>query len=633
MSSIRDRIRGNQQTDIIQATNPFNKLLNAEKADKIVSALIKCCWEALGNDGEPPALTSLEYALPSELDHHGSIRSALDRNLNRWQSKVYFLLFECFRAIGLDVRKATITEWEQIDVREGDSSEIYDEKMLKLDEAVYFVFDQETLLFNENPEWIASILEINNFSTMDSDKIYNQHRKLIPFEYSEEQKKCASFDRLYFDLSSLIHYITQHYTTHSRKKKIDTQPVRPISLRIMAEQIESIHSFWKFCRQIDNSLKHPLAPIIRQWQMVQIPEIEPDRRKTQIAPAFLKESQMDDLNAQLPVGQFHEGADIQAYLPGFEPSPSVIVAALPLDIYTSAEKSPIPGGSGAPLAQRLFISGLLAYPYGERQRDGSVKLTSSLRDLRDWAYPKGWTRKYDLPRIIKALHEVHNMRIRWERRSWNVVQVFGMPNSETKLDDPVPLRIELPEGVSGNGAMIDVFALRLYGTISAPKFRAWIRLAYFWDDAKIKNGGFRIFARRPKVLRNSDGYLTNTQGQVIRSGNLYSTSQGWKFRDGNIPQTAWYHPLAVVVGDEPNPQVHKVPVLSDEDMIQLFFDNQQLTQSAFWKRLHDSRKHAEQMEKEGRIKIQTDQIDAKREIKGWRILQPRPPKQAEHVYR
>ena len=407
-----------------------------------------------------------------------------------------------------------------------------------------------------------------------------------------------------------------------------------MEIQSLEEGFEAIYQLWVLVDDRHHGeFRFPLEPIIEQWQMKQIPNIEPDRRKTQIAPAFLKESQMDDLNAQLPVGQFHEGADIQAYLPGCEPSPSVIVAALPLDIYASAENSPIPGGSGAPLAQRLFISGLLAYPYGERQRDGSVKLTTSLRDLRDWAYPNGWTRKYDLPRIIKALHEVHNMRIRWKRRRWNVVQVFGMPTSETQLDDPVPLRIELPEGVSGNGAMIDVFALRLYGTNSAPKFRAWIRLAYLWDDAKIKNGGFRIFARRPKVLRNSDGYLTDTQGKVIRTGNLYFTPQGWKFRDGNIPQTAWYHPLAVVIGDEPNPQVHKVPVLSDEDMIQLFFDNQRLKPSAFRKRLYDSRKHAEQMEKEGRIKIETDQIDAKREITGWRILQLRLPKQVKHVYR
>ena len=265
MSNIRDRIRGNQQTDIIQATNPFNKLLNAEKADEIVPALIKCCWEALGNDGEPPPLTSIGYALPSKLDHHGSIRSALDSNLNCWQSEVYFFLFECFRAIGLDVRKATITKWEQIDVREGDSPEIYDEKMQKLDEAVYFVFDQETLLFNENPSWIASILEVNNFLAMDSDKIYNQHRELIPFGYSEKQRQCANFDRLYFDLSSLIHYITQHHTMYSRTKKIDPQTVIPIYLQIMTEKIEFIHSFWKFCWQIDKSLKNPLASITKAW--------------------------------------------------------------------------------------------------------------------------------------------------------------------------------------------------------------------------------------------------------------------------------------------------------------------------------------------------------------------------------
>ena len=244
--------------------NQTQSQTSSPTADQIVNGLAKGLQRRDGNEGEEIHLTTsdLWYALPSELDHHGSIRGALDRDLNRWQSEAYFNLFECFRAIGLDVRKVTIAEWEQMDVKEADLSEIHDEKMQKLDEAVYFVFEQEKLLFNENPDWIASVLEINNFLTMDSDKIYNQHRELIPFGYSEEQRQGANFDRLYSDLSALIHYITQHYTTRSSKKKIDPPTVIPIYLRIMAEKIQSIHSFWEFCRDTDNSLKHPLIPLI-----------------------------------------------------------------------------------------------------------------------------------------------------------------------------------------------------------------------------------------------------------------------------------------------------------------------------------------------------------------------------------
>ena len=108
-----------------------------------------------------------------------------------------------------------------MDVKETDSPEIHDEKMQKLDEAVYFVFEQEKLLFNENPDWIASILEINNFLAMDSDKIYNQHRELIPFGYSEEQRQCANFDRLYSDLSSLnpLYHAALHHAQQQEKNR------------------------------------------------------------------------------------------------------------------------------------------------------------------------------------------------------------------------------------------------------------------------------------------------------------------------------------------------------------------------------------------------------------------------------
>ena len=615
MASILEKLRG---TD--------TSLQQAQDADEILAELNTDCWEALGKEGEPPKLTCdrLWFSLPSELFHHDDIRSALDGNLGSWQGSAYFHLFECFRAIGLDVRKATLAEWENIDIKESDSPKIRREKMKKLDEAVYFVFDIEALLFSETPDWIANILSINNLFTKTREIKIDLHKTLIN-EYSEAQRQCANFERLYINLSSLIHYITQHYTTRSRTNTTEPQTVKEVSLRLMNEKIESLHSFWQFCYNIENSLSHPLAPIIKAWLQAQIPEVEPDRRPTQIIPGFLRETQIDLSDSYLPVGQFHEGGEVQGWLPGFENNQSMIVPALPLEIYESAEGSPAPGGSGAPLGQRIFIHALLAFPYGKRQRDGSVKLNTSLRDIRDWAYPNGWTRKYDLPRIINALDEVHNMRIRWERRRWNVVQVFGLPDSNIKLDDLLPLRVEYPEGVSGNGPMIDIIPLRLYGTSSAPKFRAWIRLPYLWDDAKIRSGGFRIYATRPKVLRNSDGYLIDARGKVICTGELYSTSWGWKFRDGNIPQRAWYHPLAIQTGQqERNPEADKVPVLFNHDMIHLFFDNQRLTPSTSRKRLQLARDAAEEMEKEGRIVIETDQVDARRGTQGWRILQPRP---------
>lgn len=86
------------------------------------------------------------------------------------------------------------------------------------------------------------------------------------------------------------------------------------------------------------------------------------------------------------------------------------------------------------------------------------------------------------------------------------------------------------------------------------------------------------------------------------------------------------HQWAIRTGDpERNPQADKVPVLSDSDMVQLFYDeNCEVAASTLRKRLHDARKAASEMEADGNVLIERDAIDHKMGIKGWRILEVRP---------
>lgn len=90
-----------------------------------------------------------------------------------------------------------------------------------------------------------------------------------------------------------------------------------------------------------------------------------------------------------------------------------------------------------------------------------------------------------------------------------------------------------------------------------------------------------------------------------------------------MPQTAWYHPLASHTERQiRNPQADKVPVLSDSDMVKLFYDHTERKGSVFRECLRDARQKARQMQDEGRIVIEEDQIDTKTGEKGWRILEP-----------
>ena len=483
---------------------------------------------------------------------------------------------------------------------------------------------------NEADSWKTDFVkDIDNFSnsffrnTSESDNSESSETELS-IEYIEQLgKEISSFNATDFSSDQFlklkrIGFVTSHLFFMIGLKKQEPQMIE--------KSINDLTTVWQ---QLVNEPEHenhpyPLSRIIKAWQHNHIPGTEMDRRKTQIAPAFLKQSRAVEMENELPIGSIHlTGEPVQSMLPSFE-SQSVIVPALPLEVYEAADGKPTKGGTGAPLEQRMFVSALCGYPLGIREIDGAHRLETTLRDITNWLYPtRRFQRQNDLPRIYKALYNLHNMRITYERREWSVVQVFALPNWKTKLDDSLPRLVRMPDGVKGNGAMIDIKQMQLYGVKSAPKFRAWIRLAYFWDEAKIRSGGARIFATRTKVLRNDSGYITNDLGKVIHTGKLYRTENGWRFRKGDIPQTAWYHPLAVRIGEERNPEADKVPVMDSTDFVHLFFDDKPQTNANFRLRKHEALKFARTMHAEGGIVFEEAVICEKTGKRGYRILEPR----------
>ena len=400
------------------------------------------------------------------------------------------------------------------------------------------------------------------------------------------------------------------------------------NLRDISERIETIHIIWLIARETNKQLRHPLAPIVTAWLKSQIPTVDPERRKGRgIMPHKIRDSfpAVESQGEGFDVGNFPQGGrEIQGVLPGFEFPKSEIVPALPLVAYDTAGGK-TKSGRGAPIDQRLFVNLLIEYP--KHERFGVTRIGTTYRDIRGWLYPNGTreSKKTLIPKLQEGFKNLHNLWFEWERRAWNIIAVDALPTMDTKPDDPLSFTIRFPEGMNtGGGASIGLDALRTYGAQSAPKFRAWVRLAYLWDAAKVKNGGKRIYATIPEVLRDSDRHITDATGQKILTGELYHTKKGWKFRQGNLPQNAWYHPLAIRTGRQiRNPQADKVPILDDADMVKLFYDHDKRKGEAFRKTLHDARKHAEEMEDDGYIVIGHDAVDAKTDKRGWRILEAR----------
>ena len=247
-----------------QSTKPtsqtFRKLLNATRADTIVSALVQCCWNPDKNAGEPPPLTNIDLlnSMPSELDYSANIRGAFDSNFDRWQSEAYSHLFDCFRAIGLEVKATTREQWDIMNEAEWN-------------QAVFFVFEGETLLSNETPDFIKWIKTDEMFLMRHDIDIGEELKETLAKKYTDAQRQSAEFDRLYLDLSSIIHYITQQpETTHISEdipeddRQRTQEVLNEVRLQRTNEKIERIHSFWKFCYRRDNSLSHPLAPAVRE---------------------------------------------------------------------------------------------------------------------------------------------------------------------------------------------------------------------------------------------------------------------------------------------------------------------------------------------------------------------------------
>ena len=153
--------------------------------------------------------------------------------------------------------------------------------------------------------------------------------------------------------------------------------------------------------------------------------------------------------------------------------------------------------------------------------------------------------------------------------------------------------------------------------VSAPAWRAYLRLAYLWDAAKGRNNGARIYATRPVVARDRRGVLLGTDGKALRD------QRGAVVKD-------WSDPRAVILGAdgkpasasnppayERNPAADRVPVLGPDNLIRLAFDDSEVTRGTFRKRLHDARQALATMAATGAVILESDHYG------GVRVLEQR----------
>ena len=321
-----------------------------------------------------------------------------------------------------------------------------------------------------------------------------------------------------------------------------------------------------------------LAPLIWAWLHRYA---APERRPDQILPEPIRHARV--VRAVLPMaagdGLPRLGRqDLhQAFLPGMEPPPAAVVPALPLPVAMEST-----AGQGAPIASRLWFGFQMALPMDLRTGE-SVTLRFTLREVRDWLWPHGWRRGVHLPMLQKGLRDLYRLGIIYDRAEWLLVRPVILPTGDTRLDDDLLVDVTALPG-SDHGPMVDTVRLWRLGVMSAVAWRAWIRLAYLWDDAKRRNGGYRIHAARPEVRRGQDGVILDARGQPVLT-------------KGGLAVKNWADPRAVPTGRlERHTQADRVPVLDTRDLAHLGFDDVPVPTGTLRERASATRRWLRRME-------------------------------------
>lgn len=370
-------------------------------------------------------------------------------------------------------------------------------------------------------------------------------------------------------------------------------------------RIAPLHQAWvdKVYSKTDPiALKHPIAPIVQAW-MERPRNVKPDLRKTAILPEALRAARHIEGMERLPSLARPARVGKLERLPGFEPPPSAVVPVLPLPVgrFTSA-------GRGAPIAPRLWFGTQMAVSRLDRG-PGRVRLPIPLRVIVKWLWPHDWHRGRDMPKLQRGLIELDNLRVRFERMDWRIVSVTALPSHDAQLDDVVVFDLEcLPD--SDRGPQIDAERLWEFGVMAAPAWRTWIRLAYLWDKAKKNNGGYRVYATRPEVLRGTGGEILDAYGKPLR-------------RRNGAPITNWNDPRAVRTGrEEENPAIHHVPVLNTIEIAELGYDDAPLHETMIRNRARKTRSWLKRMERDGAVMLKwfNNQVQ---------VLEPRKPSKEE----
>ena len=237
--------------------------------------------------------------------------------------------------------------------------------------------------------------------------------------------------------------------------------------------LADVHAAWLELplEEDDHRPLHPLAPIVRAW----LGEVRADDRGDPILPVVTVHESPERAAGRLA---FFGGIDPpnqpveSAQLPLLAPELDGLIRVPLLELSDWRGVPSMSKGRGAPLDLRLAVATVVLMPHISRAARG--KLAVTVRELRDFLWPKGWERRRDLPRMRAALYRARDYVIPvGGGRLWLPFALRLDPGPDAALDDVILIDVELPPGMA-DGPPIVSEILRRLSVESGPRFRAYI---------------------------------------------------------------------------------------------------------------------------------------------------------------
>lgn len=300
-------------------------------------------------------------------------------------------------------------------------------------------------------------------------------------------------------------------------------------LEDIADRVDmhAIDQIWRTARSFsDESLTHPLAPLISAWQS----HTGPEPRNTGIYPSsfsVIKTSIFPlwaDVNVQAGETPPSSLVPATAYLPGLQPSEPKLMAYPALREYdpgTGELKTyrRTRGNMPAPMQERLFLEMILSVRREDRAR--SVHHEVTVRDLRDWIYPNGWAKNRNWPMMYQALRELPLAGFEIGDGFFFPIQgIVWLPRGVPTLDSKVVIAMSFPDQ-SSNGPLMYRPATQSLGLKSDALWRTFVQLQAQWSAGAYPAHRIRGGQRIPSgyVRADSDArtrYRVFTPDELVR---------------------------------------------------------------------------------------------------------------------